>query len=313
MLKWQKPTFLTDDIWISDGFDMEMPNRTGTYIINEEELTLIDTGPSLSVPFIKMSLEWLNRSLADVTYIIVTHVHLDHAGGAGLLLRECPNANVIIHPRGARHLVDPERLVKGARAVYGEQFDSLFSPVVPISEEKVLVKHHQDSLSFASGRTFTFLDTPGHAKHHFSIVDSKSGGIFTGDTIGIQYEDAKKLGQEIYVPTTSPNQFDPDAMQRSLELIMSYQPTRIFFGHFGASENIAEIKRQLEYWIPIFVSIGKKANDNKASVALAASDIEKEVLSYYSLTDLDAGHSFRSMLKVDASISAMGLLDYFSK
>ncbi|MFB4163356.1 MBL fold metallo-hydrolase [Alteribacillus sp. JSM 102045] len=312
-MKWKEPELLTDNIWMSDGFDLHLPNRTGTYIINEENLTLIDTGPSLSIPRIKKSLDYLKRSLHDVTYIIVTHVHLDHAGGVGLLLKDCPNAKVVVHPRGARHLMEPSRLVKGARAVYGDQFDSLFDPVVPIEEEKVIVKDHQEILSVSSYRRLTFLDTPGHAAHHFSIVDSKSKGIFTGDTIGIQYTDAKEFQKEIYLPSTSPNQFDPAKMEASLALIRSYKPSYIFFGHYGPSQNFDEIEKQITFWLPQFVQKGKLLKEEGLAIGSLADQLVQEVLSHYSLQHLDENHPFITIIKIDAAVSAMGIFDYLSK
>ncbi|WP_158735393.1 MBL fold metallo-hydrolase [Alteribacillus sp. YIM 98480] len=312
-MNWKKPEFITDDIWISDGFDLHLPNRTGTYIINEKDLTLIDPGPSLAVPRIIKSIEHLGRSLDEVTYIIVTHVHLDHAGGVGLLLKDCPNAKVVVHPRGLRHLIDPARLVKGTQAVYGERFESLFDPVVPIAEEKIIIKNHKETLSISSERTFTFLDTPGHAAHHFSIIDSRSNGIFTGDTIGIQYTDANNLQKEIYLPSTSPNQFDPDKMEESLKLILSYEPSSIFFGHYGASKNIDEIQRQIRFWLPYFIQKGKAVKGEGLDFGVLAERLGQDVLRHYSLDHLADDHPLVTIIKMDAIVSAMGIFDYLSK
>jgi glyoxylase-like metal-dependent hydrolase (beta-lactamase superfamily II) len=118
-MKNTKPLDLGKQIHLIDGFDLGMPGRTGTYVIQEEQLTLIETGPSPSVPYVLQGLRDLGLSPEDVKYIIVTHIHLDHSGGAGLLLKDCPNATVVVHPRGARHLADPSRLIESARSVYG--------------------------------------------------------------------------------------------------------------------------------------------------------------------------------------------------
>ncbi|SDH05695.1 Glyoxylase, beta-lactamase superfamily II [Alteribacillus persepolensis] len=308
-MNWKKPEYLMNDIWISDGFDFHLPNRTGTYIINEEELTLIDTGPSISIPALKQSMAHLGRSLADVSYIIVTHVHLDHAGGAGLLLQDCPNAKVVVHPRGARHLADPQRLVQGARAVYNDTFDSLFDPVIPVPKEKILIKDDNEQITFTSGRVLQFFDTPGHAAHHFSIMDSLSKGIFTGDTIGIQYVHHK----DMYLPSTSPNQFHPEQMKDSLRLILSKQPTCIFFGHYGVSFDIDEVERQLLFWLPKFVEWGKSVKHSGGGSDALAEQIIKHVTDHYSLHNLADNDPLTTFIKADASISAMGVLDYLSK
>src|SRR5699024_1559836 len=156
------------------------------YVIGEEALTLVETGPSPSVKYIKQGMEDLGFTLDQVQYIIVTHIHLDHAGGAGLFIQACPNATIVVHPKGARHLADPKRLASSARAVYGDSFQELFEPIVPVPEERLLVKGEGDTLKIGPDCTLTFYDTPGHAKHHFSIYDPVSNGIFTGDTVGIR-------------------------------------------------------------------------------------------------------------------------------
>src|SRR5699024_100755 len=138
--------------------------------------------------YVKKGLESLGFSLDEVKYIIVTHIHLDHSGGAGLLLQQCPNATVIVHERGARHLAAPRKLAAGARAIYGESFEELFEPIVPVPEERMLIKGEGDTLQISKDCTLKFFNTPGHSRHHFSIYDPISNGIFTGDTAGIRYE-----------------------------------------------------------------------------------------------------------------------------
>src|SRR5690625_2393642 len=184
----KKPFQIDARIHLIDGFDLGVPERTGTYVIAEEELTIVETGPSPSVKYIKQGLQDLGFSLDEVKYIIVTHIHLDHAGGAGLLARECPNAKVVVHPRGERHLIDPTKLAAGARAIYGDSFSELFDPIVPIAADRLIVKNEGDTLKIGSDCTLEFLNTPGHSKHHFSIYDPVSNGIFTGDTAGIRYQ-----------------------------------------------------------------------------------------------------------------------------
>ena len=170
----EMPVRIDDRIDLIDGFDLGLPERTGTYVIDEEELTLIETGPSPSIKHVKQGLVSLGYSLEDVKYIIVTHVHLDHAGGAGLLLTECPNAQVVVHPRGIRHLEDPSKLIAGAKTVYGESFSDLFDPIIPIPEDRLVEKGEGDTLTIGENCTLEFLDTPGHAKHHLSIYDPVS-------------------------------------------------------------------------------------------------------------------------------------------
>lgn len=135
-----KPIDLGHRIQLIDGYDLGIPGRTGTYVIQEEQLTIVETSASPSVPYILEGFKALGINPSDLKYIILTHIHLDHAGGAGLLLESCPHAKVIVHPKGARHLARPERLIQGARAVYGDKFDELFDPIIPIPEDKLITK-----------------------------------------------------------------------------------------------------------------------------------------------------------------------------
>src|SRR5699024_9850338 len=206
------PIQLDHRIHLIDGFDLDVQARTGTYVIDEAELTLVETGPSPSVKYIKRGLGSLGFSLDQVKYIIVTHIHLDHSGGAGLLLRDCPNATVVVHSRGARHLAEPRKLATGARAIYGASLEALSEPIVPVTEERVVINGQRDTLSIRTECTPQFLDTPGHARHRFSSYDSVSTGVCTGDTTGIRYEQLARDGIDFFLPSTSPNHFDPVAM-----------------------------------------------------------------------------------------------------
>src|SRR5699024_5587550 len=246
------PIRIDDRIDLIDGFDMGLPVRTGTYVIKEDELTLIETGPSPSVEHIKQGLVSLGLSLDDVKYIIVTHVHLDHAGGAGLLLESCPNAQVIVHARGYRHLEDPTKLIKGAKAVYGETFSDLFDPIVPIPEERLMEMGEGDTLSIGPKCMLEFLDTPGHAKHHFSIYDPVSNGIFTGDAVGIRYEQLIDDDVDFFLPSTSPNHFDPEVMHQTIQRVREMNVSRIYYGHFGMTLKIDKALNDVSEWLDVF-------------------------------------------------------------
>ena len=190
----KKPVQLTEKVFLIDNFDLSMAERTGTYVLMEEKLTLIETSASPSVPYILKGLAALGVHPDDVLYIIVTHIHLDHAGGAGLMLEHCPNAKVVVHPKGARHLADPSRLIQGAKAVYGEKFKELFDPVVKVPEDRLIIKEDGDSLELGENINLLFIDSPGHANHHFSIYHPSSNGIFSGDTAGIFYPQIYREG-----------------------------------------------------------------------------------------------------------------------
>lgn len=312
-MKEKAPIQLMNGVHLIDGFDMDIPSRTGTYVIDEEELTLIEVGPSPSVKHIKKGLEELGHTLDEVKYVIVTHVHLDHAGGAGFLLEQCPNASLIVHPRGGRHLIDPSKLAAGARAIYGESFSDIYDPIVPVPEERVVEKSEGDTLQIGPDRTLEFWDTPGHAKHHFSIYDPVSNGMFTGDTTGVRYELLLKDGVEFYLPTTSPNHFNPNDMHASIKRIQEKQVDRIYFGHFGMSVNPVEALGQVAEWLDVYVEVAEEVIDEGGDYNQIASRIMERVRNYLRGFGIPDDHDVYIIINLDIQISALGIVDYFKK
>ncbi|MEN1968132.1 MBL fold metallo-hydrolase [Lentibacillus sp. N15] len=312
-MKTCEPIQLDERINLIDGFDLGVSKRTGTYVINEQELTLVETGPSPSVKHIKQGLEQLGFTLEQVKYIIVTHVHLDHAGGAGLFLRDCPNATVVVHPKGARHLADPARLAASARGVYGDSFQELFDPILPVPQERLLIKGEGDTLDVSPTCSLKFLDTPGHAKHHFSIYDPVSNGIFTGDTAGIRYEQLIPDGVDLFLPSTSPNQFDPDAMKQAINRIEEMHVDRIYFGHFGMTKKVDEALKQVSEWLDVFIQEGQQVfNEGKGYDELSGRLLQR-VKEYLRTLLIDDNHGVYVIINMDMQVSSLGIIDYFQK
>lgn len=309
----RKPMKLHHGISLIDGFDFGVSGRTGSYIIEGDELTIIETGPSPAVPYIKKGLEELGYSLADVKHIIVTHVHLDHAGGAGRLLALCPNAVLYVHPRGERHLVDPKKLAAGARAIYGERFSELYDPIVPAEEERIVEKTEGDILQIGEERILEFWDTPGHARHHLGIYDPLSNGMFTGDTAGIQYEQLFPHGVNFFLPSTSPNHFDPAAMKQSLQRFREKQLDYIYFGHFGETDLVEEALKQAESWLDVFVKEAEAAVAEGQGYDEIAKRLLKYVQSELSEQGINDDHEVYQMINVDLQLSALGMVDYLQK
>lgn len=307
------PLYLGQRIHLIDGYDMGWPERTGTYVIEEAELTLIETGPSPSVPHIRAGLAKLGYTPEQVKYIIVTHIHLDHAGGAGLFLRECPHATVVVHPQGARHLADPSRLIAGARAVYGDRFDALFDPIVPIPEERLLTRADGETLQIGPDCVLEFLDSPGHAKHHFSVYDPVSNGMFTGDTAGVHYPQLAKDGIHLFLPSTSPNQFDPDEMLGSIARYRDRQLDRIYFGHFGMTERVEDVYRQIEEWLAVFVQEGQAVLAQGLGHEELAQRLLQKVTDHLKTLGVPDNHEVLPILSLDLSVCAMGIVDYLQK
>jgi glyoxylase-like metal-dependent hydrolase (beta-lactamase superfamily II) len=312
-----KPAQLTEKVFLIDGCDLGMEERTGTYVLMEKDITLIETSASPSVPHILQGIKDLGISPEDVKYIIVTHIHLDHSGGAGLMVTHCPNAKVVVHPKGARHLANPSRLIASAKAVYGEKFNSLFDPILPVPEANLLVKADMETLQISDDCVLTFYDSPGHANHHFSIFHPGVNGLFSGDTVGIYYHQLHRKGIEFYIPSTSPNQFDPGKMLHSIETFKQLNADRLFFGHFGMSEHPAEAYRQVESWLEIFCSTAEAAHaegsDFTDRTDLLAKQLFSKIKSYLLEKGLDEKDTVLELISLDLQISSMGLIDYITK
>lgn len=298
------------DVRLIDGYDMGFSGRTGTYILQGEGgVTLVETGPSPSIQHVVKGLSDRGIRTEEVQHIVLTHIHLDHAGGAGLLLKECPNATIYVHQKGLRHLANPSRLEKGARAVYGKQFDNLFAPILPIPEERMVAVSEGDTLAIGEERLLTFYDTPGHAKHHVAIHDSETNGLFTGDTAGIRYHQTENCGVTFYLPTTSPNQFDPDAMQQSIDLFRGMNPDVLYFGHYGTCEEPGRALDEVSRWIPVFVEEAKRGMDVLAIEERLLNRITQHLRSL----GVPDQHPVYQILKLDMKVCAMGLADYLQK
>ncbi len=191
---------------------------------------------------------------SQVKYVIPTHVHLDHAGGAGAMMQRFQQASLIIHPRGARHMIDPQKLVESTIEVYGpDVFERLYGRIEPIPEERVIVAQDLDRFSLDS-RELLFIDTPGHARHHFCIYDETSDAVFTGDTFGICYEPMKHLPRCL-LPSCPPTQFDPQALHASVNAIMKLAPQRLYLTHYGELKNPAAQLSSFGGWIEQYVAL----------------------------------------------------------
>jgi glyoxylase-like metal-dependent hydrolase (beta-lactamase superfamily II) len=193
--------------------------------------------------------------------VLLTHVHLDHAGGAGLLMQSLPNARAVIHPRGARHMVDPGKLIAGSLEVYGEEkFYELYGEIVPIPVERVVIA--DDGVKVAlPGREFELIHTPGHALHHYSIIDRSAQVIFPGDNFGISLRDFDTRKGEFIYPTTTPVHFDPEAMHATIHRLMSYKPQAMYLTHFGRVEELERLAADLHECVNDFVTLARKHDD----------------------------------------------------
>jgi glyoxylase-like metal-dependent hydrolase (beta-lactamase superfamily II) len=212
-----------------------------------------------------------NIPLENVDYVIPTHVHLDHAGGAGELMRRLPNAKLVIHPRGARHMIDPSRLKAGASTVYGEEmFKEHYGDLIPIPEDRVIIPEDESTIDF-NGRLLKFLHTPGHAKHHFCIIDSMSNGMFTGDTFGVAYPELTGTELPYIFPPSSPVDFNPEDWIDSINRLMGTNSEQAYLTHFGKVSNLQPLAETLKTMVNEFADLAK-SSDCPSSLSTAIKE-----------------------------------------
>lgn len=228
-------------------------------VVQEGRVAIVETGTVHSVPRVEAALAGLGLTFNAVDYILPTHVHLDHAGGAGALLARCPEAQLLAHPRGTRHLIDPAKLIAGSTAVYGEAaFKQLYGDIVAADPARVIAVDDGFRLHWR-GRTLEFLDTPGHARHHYCVFDPTSRGIFSGDCFGISYREFDVDGRAFIYPTTTPVQFEPQAAHDTIDRLMALAPERVFLTHFGEVTDLPRLSTDLHDLLDAFVAIAEGA------------------------------------------------------
>lgn len=298
---------LDHDIHVIDtGFVRDLFDASHLIVANGRA-AFVDTGTNYSVPRLMKALDVLRLEPASVDYVIVTHVHLDHAGGAGLLMQQLPDAKLLVHPRGARHMIDPTALMEGVRAVYGRDIaDRDYGELVPIAAERVTATSDGMKIDLG-GRTLTFAETPGHALHHHCVWDEASRGWFTGDTFGLCYPALATAQGPHVVPATAPVQFDPPALHRSIERLLAADPEVLYLTHYGAVREPARIARQLLRQIDAMVAASielARAPDRHARLKKAFRDIYVNEL-HRSGSTLDEA-SMDALLATDVELNAQG-------
>src|SRR6516165_681899 len=226
-------------------------------IVDDGRAAFVDVGTNSSVPYLLAALDELGIARAAVDYLLLTHVHLDHAGGAGALMQELPNARALLHPRGAPHMIDPTRLVAGAKAVYGEEsFRRMYGELLPIPSSRVRVVADGDRVALGS-RSLELIHTPGHAQHHYVVVDEAHASIFSGDTFGISYR-ALDTGKGAFItPSTVPTQFDPEQHIASIDRMLAYHPESIYLMHFSRVTDVPRLGASLKAQIAELARIAR--------------------------------------------------------
>lgn len=295
-------------VTIDTGF--QRPVFDAAYLIVENGRgAFIDCGTQHSIPAMLAALAAHGLQPGDVDWLILTHVHLDHAGGAGALMRVLPNARLAVHPRGAPHMIDPEKLVAGATAVYGEEeIARSYGEIVPVPAARVRVVEDGETIDHA-GRPLLCIDTPGHARHHMCVWDERSRSWFTGDTFGLSYREFDNAdGAPMVIPTTSPVQFEPEPLKHSIRTMLARGPDAMYLTHFGRVDEVERLAADLVDQIDAMVALAHAA-DTKPDphdwlvTALAGLYISRAKAHGSALSPDEA----RSLLAIDIELNAQGL------
>ncbi|MGB5353003.1 MAG: MBL fold metallo-hydrolase [Woeseia sp.] len=289
--------------------DYVRPKLDASHLIVERgHAAFVDTGTNHSVPLLLDALEQKNLTPADVDWVFLTHVHLDHAGGAGLLMQHLPNAIAVIHPRGARHMIDPAKLIKGAQAVYGEaEFAEMYGDIQPISAKRVIEARDEHEFTL-HGRSFFCLYTEGHARHHYCLHDPEAAALFSGDSFGISYRELDTDRGEFIFPTTTPVHFDPAEAHRAVDRIMACEPKQIFLTHYSRVTDLQRLADDMHSCIEDFVDIATR----QARQADRTAAIERALFAY--LANRAKAHGVKrsneelqELLGMDVKLNTQGL------
>jgi glyoxylase-like metal-dependent hydrolase (beta-lactamase superfamily II) len=291
--------------------DPANPEFVACYLrIAGSECAFIETNTAHSLPILLAALDAHGLPRESVRYIIVTHAHLDHAGGAGALMAACPNATLLAHPRAARHLIDPAKLVASATQVYGvERFAALYGVIAPIPADRVRVQEDDTEVSLGDA-TLRFLHTRGHAKHHFAVHDPALSAVFTGDTLGLVYPRLQRAGL-FTLASTSPTDFEPEEARRSIARIVALRASTAYVTHFGPVRDVPKIAAQLTHCIDESEAWLDEATLSDAPVAALEARLREQIRA---AIDADAcavglilGPSDWDSLALDVDLNAQGI------
>ncbi|HVL56038.1 MAG TPA: MBL fold metallo-hydrolase [Burkholderiaceae bacterium] len=281
-------------------------------LVHRSRVAIVDTATRRSVPAVMAALEELGLQPTQVDYVLLTHVHLDHAGGAGALLQRLPNAVLTVHPRGERHMIDPTQLWSATAQIYGsEQAEQMYGEPVPVPAERIVQTPEGATVALA-GRTLEFFDTPGHARHHVVIRDTHTGHLFTGDTFGVSYREFDIDGRAFIFPASTPTQFDAAALQRSIDRILLLAPEAVYLTHYAQVRDVPRLGARMKHLIDCYAEIALAATGQGAD---RLQQIEPAMTQL--LTDELRAHGvgwpeerIRQMLDADIRLNSAGLLDW---
>jgi glyoxylase-like metal-dependent hydrolase (beta-lactamase superfamily II) len=300
--------YLIDTLYLRPGL------AASHLVVDDGRAAFVDTGAAPAAPRLLAALDELGIPRENVDYLFLTHVHLDHAGGAGQLIQALPHAKAVLHPRGAPHLIDPTKLVAGSIAVYGETlYHQLYGELIPIPTDRVVVTEDRQRLKLGR-RTFEFIDAPGHARHHHCPIDLDHREVYSGDNFGICYRAFDTDRGPFMLPTTTPVQFEPDALHATIDRLMLYRPQRIFQTHFGPVRDLERLAHDLHAAIVELVRIARQ----HASAPDRTRRICEDMFRYFDARLDEHGYSGvlaqrHALIDADVQLNTDGLTVWLDK
>jgi len=285
-------------------------------IVEDGRAAIVDCGTARSVPAVLAALEELGIAREAVDWLFLTHVHLDHAGGAGQLMHALPHAVTVVHPRGAPHMADPRKLIEASIAVYGrETYDALYGEILPVEASRIRPTQEGEVFSLA-GRRFEIMHTPGHALHHQTFLDHGINAVFTGDTFGLAYGVFEIDGRPFAVPTTSPSQFDPEQLADSIRRILARHPTAAFLTHYSRITDLdrvgADLLRMIEGHVRVaLASADLPPAEARSAIRHGLAEIfDQELKRFGCRADVDV---IERWLGADVELNTDGLLAWLAR
>lgn len=284
-------------------------------VVDRGRVALVDTATSEALPHTLSALAALGLGADAVDYVILSHIHLDHAGGAAAMMRAFPQARLVVHPRGVRHMADPSRLLAGATAVYGADYiQRVYPDIFPVDPARIIAAEDGIDL-FVGERRLRCFDAPGHANHHICVFDETGSGLFTGDVFGLSYREMDAEGRPFVFPTTTPTQFDPDAMRATVRRMMALEPSAFFLTHFGRVGDCPRIAADLLRRLDALVAMAKGATE----AGEARHQRLKESMSAFLLAEAAAHGSVPgreeslALWEIDLELNTQGLTDWLDR
>jgi glyoxylase-like metal-dependent hydrolase (beta-lactamase superfamily II) len=301
---------LGHEVYQIDTFMAGYSRITAGYLIRGDRPCLVETGTAPSAPLVREALAGLGVGPADLATVVVTHIHLDHAGGTGDIAGMFPGAEVVVHERGARHLADPSRLMASARGVWGDELDRLFGTLAPTPAERIRTVDVSGTIDLGGGRRLDSHYAPGHARHHVALIDSVSGDLYVGDAVGIYIPDTGDLR-----PATPPPEFDLATALESLRTFAALRPARLLFSHYGPVDEVTETLDRSAEEINVWVDETRRARRRGLDLDHAVALVAERTRQRYAVLRDDADPAMAAKYDRTSSTSAnvAGILHYLDK